>query len=297
MWARLRSLVRWIDRPLARRARSVRRAGLPSEDAYRSLDRQGLAPAEAARRARTRVRLGRALQGSVASRARAALARRDPRATCGTAFARWGPRRASRSSPSRCSPSPSARTSRCSACSTRCSSACLPVERPQELRELAWVEGGYKGWSISYDGSMRPYPGGRRIAYSFSYPAYAFLRDRSTTFGDLFLFSDQSITAGLGRPRRTRRRARRQRQLRQCARRRHVARPTDLARGRSAGRATGGRAHERRLATIVRERSAGRRSDDHDQRRVGGRRRRHAAGLLRSRRLGGPSTCSHPSFR
>jgi predicted permease len=73
----------------------------------------------------------------------------------------------------------------------------LPVERPQELRELAWIEGGYKGWSISYDGSMRPYPGGRRIAYSFSYPAYAFLRDRSTTLGALVLFSDQSITAGL----------------------------------------------------------------------------------------------------
>ena len=73
----------------------------------------------------------------------------------------------------------------------------LPVNEPQELRELAWVETRFKGWSISYDGSMRPYPGGRRIAYSFSYPMYVSLRDRTSSFSDLFLFSDQSLTVGM----------------------------------------------------------------------------------------------------
>ena len=73
----------------------------------------------------------------------------------------------------------------------------LPVNRPQELRELAWVEGGFKGWSVSYDGSMRPYAGGRRIAYSFSYPVYLSLRDRTSSFSDLFLFRDDNLTVGL----------------------------------------------------------------------------------------------------
>ena len=74
----------------------------------------------------------------------------------------------------------------------------LPVSEPQALRELAWVENrNFKGWSISYDGSMRPYPGGHRIAYSFSYPMYVSLRDRTSAFSDLFLFRDDSLTVGL----------------------------------------------------------------------------------------------------
>ena len=74
----------------------------------------------------------------------------------------------------------------------------LPVDRPHELRELAWVEGGNPKWKISYDGSMRPYEGGRRIAWSFAYPIYTHIRDRSTTFADLFLFTQQDVTAGVG---------------------------------------------------------------------------------------------------
>jgi predicted permease len=74
----------------------------------------------------------------------------------------------------------------------------LPVRAPHELRELAWVEPNFRDWNISYDGSMRPYPGGRRIAYSFSYPTYVSLRDRTTSFSDLVLFRDDSLTVGLG---------------------------------------------------------------------------------------------------
>jgi predicted permease len=63
----------------------------------------------------------------------------------------------------------------------------LPVERPQELRELAWT--AHKdGFSGRYNGSMRPYPGGGLIATSFAYPVYAHVRDNSTAFTDLFLF-------------------------------------------------------------------------------------------------------------
>ena len=172
----------------------------------------------------------------------------------------------------------------------------LPVERPQELRELAWIEGGYKGWSISYDGSMRPFPGGGRIAYSFSYPAYASMRDRSTTFRDLFLFNDQSMTVGMaGRDERA---------------------TTLVVSGNFAGAlgvgASLGRPispeddrpgappvavlNQRGLAAVIWERSACRRSDRHDQRRVRGDRRRHAAAFLRAR-PGGPSTCSRRSCR
>lgn len=63
----------------------------------------------------------------------------------------------------------------------------LPVERPEELRELAWTarQDGFSGW---YNGSMRPYPGGGLIATSFAYPVYAHVRDNSTAFADLFLF-------------------------------------------------------------------------------------------------------------
>lgn len=63
----------------------------------------------------------------------------------------------------------------------------LPVERPEELRELAWVV-QKDGFSGRYSGSRRPYPGGGLVATSFAYPVYAHVRDKSTAFSDLFLF-------------------------------------------------------------------------------------------------------------
>jgi predicted permease len=74
----------------------------------------------------------------------------------------------------------------------------LPVERPHELRELAWIQPKDSMMEMSYNGSMRPYPGGGRIATSFSYPVYTSLRDRSTGFAELFLFEDQTLDVGDG---------------------------------------------------------------------------------------------------
>ena len=69
----------------------------------------------------------------------------------------------------------------------------LPVTRPQELRELAWVEPPESPWEMSYDGSMRPWAEGGRIATSFSHPVYASLRDRSTVFASLFAFTEAGL--------------------------------------------------------------------------------------------------------
>jgi predicted permease len=69
----------------------------------------------------------------------------------------------------------------------------LPVSRPQELRELAWVEPAERQWEMSYDGSMRPWADGGRIATSFSHPVYASLRDRSTVFASLFAFTEAGL--------------------------------------------------------------------------------------------------------
>ena len=67
----------------------------------------------------------------------------------------------------------------------------LPVERPQELRRLAWVETERHGFRGSYEGSMHAWPGGR-LATSFAYPVYAHLRARSTSFEELVTFSQAS---------------------------------------------------------------------------------------------------------
>ena len=69
----------------------------------------------------------------------------------------------------------------------------LPVDRPHELRELAWIERAGTEWNMSYDGLQRPWEGGR-IATSFAYPAYAHIRDRSTTLQDVILFTRQDLT-------------------------------------------------------------------------------------------------------
>lgn len=74
----------------------------------------------------------------------------------------------------------------------------LPVERPQDLRELSWIERRDSDWQIAYDGSMRSAPGGDRSATSFAYPVFAQVRDRSTTFSDVFLFDRQDVTVGVG---------------------------------------------------------------------------------------------------
>jgi len=74
----------------------------------------------------------------------------------------------------------------------------LPVERPGELRELAWTARRDGGWSMTYDGSMRPAGNGELLATSFSYPIYAHLRDQSSTFSDLFLFTRDEINLGIG---------------------------------------------------------------------------------------------------
>ncbi len=74
----------------------------------------------------------------------------------------------------------------------------LPVDRPGQLRELAWTERRENHWEMTYDGSMRPFGNGELIAWSFSYPVYAHIRDRSTTFSDLFLFTRDEINLGIG---------------------------------------------------------------------------------------------------
>jgi hypothetical protein len=76
----------------------------------------------------------------------------------------------------------------------------LPVERPGELRELDWIEPADLKWAISYNGSMRPAPGGARIATSFAYPVYAAIRDRSTSFADLVHFEPTRLQVGTGGP-------------------------------------------------------------------------------------------------
>jgi predicted permease len=74
----------------------------------------------------------------------------------------------------------------------------LPVERPRELRELAWVMRRSSEWKIAYQGGMRAYTGSELLATSFAYPVYAHLRDRSTMFADVFLFHQRGISVTVG---------------------------------------------------------------------------------------------------
>ena len=65
----------------------------------------------------------------------------------------------------------------------------LPVERPQELRRLAWLDAEPSAFCRSYDGSMQKGPPGTRLATSFAYPVYAYLRDHTASFSQLVTFS------------------------------------------------------------------------------------------------------------
>jgi len=78
----------------------------------------------------------------------------------------------------------------------------LPVERPEELRRLAWTA-PRSGFCQSYSGDNWTGPNGEEISTSFSYPAYRHLRDRTSSFTDLFAFSGferMNVTIG-GEPR------------------------------------------------------------------------------------------------
>ena len=65
----------------------------------------------------------------------------------------------------------------------------LPVERPQELRRLAWLDAERSAFCRSYDGSMQKGPPGTRLATSFAYPVYAYVRDHTASFSQLVTFS------------------------------------------------------------------------------------------------------------
>ncbi len=186
-----------IDRPFARRARFGRRVGLPSESADRPLGqargfhrvrRRGARASSSARSSATRKRRGTPRAAVVRrARRRPAIRPSHARRSEGLHVRRrrdaghrdW--RQYRRVQRARRGALPHA------ACESAAGAARAGVGRSR----------GFKGWSISYDGSMRPYPGGRRIAYSFSYPMYVALRDRTNSFSDLFLFSDQSLTVGM----------------------------------------------------------------------------------------------------
>jgi predicted permease len=73
----------------------------------------------------------------------------------------------------------------------------LPVQQPQDLREIAWIQRATSKWQMSYDGSQRPWEGGDRIATSFAYPPYAAMRDRATTMSDVMLFTRYDVTVGV----------------------------------------------------------------------------------------------------
>ena len=64
----------------------------------------------------------------------------------------------------------------------------LPVQRPAELRRLAWTA-PRSGFCQSYNGSNWTGPNGEEIGTSFSYPVYRHLRDHATSFADLISFS------------------------------------------------------------------------------------------------------------
>ena len=253
MWARLRSLFRGSI------GRSRVEHDLSDELDFHLKTRtdhwisQGLPPSEAARRARARVRLGRALQGSVAARARTALARRAARRPAVRASHAAAPPRASRSSRSRCSPSRLARTPPCSACSTPCSSAMLPVERAAGAARAGVGRG-----SASKAGRSRTTDRCGRIPAAGASRTRSRIRCTSTSAigrprsAISFSSAIRALTVGMaGRDERAID-ARRQWELRRRAGRGHIARPADLARGRPGRRAARGRAHQHRMAAALR---------------------------------------------
>jgi predicted permease len=69
----------------------------------------------------------------------------------------------------------------------------LPVVRPGELRQLAWIEPADRAWQMRYDGSTRPVVDGGRLMTSFSWPVFTQLRDRATAFSSVFLFATRDV--------------------------------------------------------------------------------------------------------
>ena len=74
----------------------------------------------------------------------------------------------------------------------------LPVVRPDELRQLAWIEPPNTTWQMRYDGSTRTAADGGRVMTSFSWPIYTELRRRTTSFASLFLFASRDVNLDAG---------------------------------------------------------------------------------------------------
>ncbi len=64
----------------------------------------------------------------------------------------------------------------------------LPVSEPEQLVQLSWAARRF-GFATSYNGSARPNAAGERVATSFALPVIDAIRDRSTTFSDVFCFA------------------------------------------------------------------------------------------------------------
>jgi MacB-like periplasmic core domain/FtsX-like permease family len=65
----------------------------------------------------------------------------------------------------------------------------LPVPHPEDLKQLVWVARRF-GFSPSYNGRASSNAAGERVATSFSYPVLTYLRERTTTFSDVFVFEE-----------------------------------------------------------------------------------------------------------
>lgn len=63
----------------------------------------------------------------------------------------------------------------------------LPVSHPESLRSLEWSSPRLSAW---YNGESHPGEGGAEQRTSFSYPAYAALRDRARSFDSVMAFAE-----------------------------------------------------------------------------------------------------------
>jgi len=75
----------------------------------------------------------------------------------------------------------------------------LPVARPGELRELQWTSRRWKAVAKNYDGAGRGNAAKEVVAWSFAVPVFAYVRDHSASFSDLFSFGGitrVSVSAG-----------------------------------------------------------------------------------------------------
>src|SRR5690349_12771364 len=70
----------------------------------------------------------------------------------------------------------------------------LPVDRPDQLRQLAWIDRRDASLPVRYSGGGRPLSRSELLATSFAYPVYAHLRDHSTVFADLFAIDRRIVT-------------------------------------------------------------------------------------------------------